>query len=183
MQVPPVQTALVALVPATEHAVGEHRLKYDASAPWGVGAHVTVLFPFLAPDSVDAASIARLADAVGSVDAFECVFAKTAWFETDVLWLAPEPDTPFRTLTSAAWQAFPEYPPYGGEFDEVVPHLTIGAQPRATPAELAAAEVAVRQHLPITARIEQVALIAGAPTPNSWRTLRTFPLGRRSEPG
>jgi 2'-5' RNA ligase len=177
-QVQPIQTALVALVPAAEHAVAEHRLKYDTSASWGVGAHVTVLFPFLAPEAIDPAGTARLAEAIASVDPFDCVFAKTAWFEDDVLWLAPEPDDAFRALTTAAWELYPEFPPYGGEFDDVVPHLTIGAQPRATRAQLAAAEEAVREHLPIATHVEQVALIAGSPEPDSWRTVRTFALGR-----
>jgi hypothetical protein len=36
------------------------------------------------------------------------------------------PDEGFRALTRAVWSAFPDFPPYGGAFTEIVQHLTIG---------------------------------------------------------
>jgi 2'-5' RNA ligase superfamily len=177
----PTQSAVVVPVQAAEIAVAEHRAKFDLAASWGVGAHVTVLFPFVDPGSVDERSLGSLRDAARAVEPFECVFHRTAWFETDVLWLAPEPDAPFRALTEAVCRAFPDYPPYGGEFEVVVPHLTIGAQPRATHADLIAAETEVQQHLPIAARVDHVALIAGTRASDSWLTLQTFPLGAGSK--
>ncbi len=42
-----------------------------------------------------------------------------------VLYLAPSPDTPLRALTQAVVERFPSYPPYEGEFDDVIPHLTV----------------------------------------------------------
>ena len=41
------------------------------------------------------------------------------------LYLVPEPDEPFILLTEAIVREFPEYPPYGGKFTEIVPHLTV----------------------------------------------------------
>src|SRR3989442_1054852 len=43
-----------------------------------------------------------------------------------VLWLAPEPAEPFVALTSALAARYPEHPPYEGEHDVVIPHLTVG---------------------------------------------------------
>jgi hypothetical protein len=43
----------------------------------------------------------------------------------DAVFLRPEPLDRFRTLTHALWREFPEYPPYGGRFPDVRPHLTI----------------------------------------------------------
>jgi hypothetical protein len=87
---------------------------------------VSVLYPFVAPSAITAAVIAGVAGAVGSVSAFDCEFAATAWFCQKVVWLAPRPDEPFRALTRAVSAAFPGYPPYGGAHDRVIPHLTIG---------------------------------------------------------
>ena len=42
-----------------------------------------------------------------------------------MVYLAPEPAAPFVALTEAVGAEFPGFPPYGGAFDEVVPHLTI----------------------------------------------------------
>ncbi|WP_234439929.1 2'-5' RNA ligase family protein [Streptomyces bicolor] len=43
----------------------------------------------------------------------------------EVLYLVPEPDTQLRQLTEAIADRWPEAPPYGGRFAEIVPHLTI----------------------------------------------------------
>jgi len=64
------------------------------------------------------------AAAVASVPAFECTFARTRWFGEDVLWLAPEPDQPFRALTTALHRAFPQCPPFGGIYPD---ELLLGA--------------------------------------------------------
>lgn len=42
-----------------------------------------------------------------------------------VLYLAPEPDEPFRQLIQAVVDCFPNSQPYGGTFDKIFPHLTI----------------------------------------------------------
>ena len=42
-----------------------------------------------------------------------------------VLYLAPEPETPFRELTDALAEAFSDHPPYAGAVAQVVPHLTV----------------------------------------------------------
>lgn len=175
----PTQTALIVAVPELERAVAEHRRRLDVAASWGVPAHVTVLYPFVPPDAVDAELIARLGKALASVEPFDCEFSRSEWFGEDVVWLAPDPDQPFRALTDAVWKRFPQYPPYGGTFDDVVPHVTVGESGRGSLAELRAAEVAVRAHLPIRTRIERVLLIAGTEAPDSWSTIREFSLGSR----
>ena len=41
---------------------------------------------------LNVARMAVLAAAVAPVSAFDCEFSVTAWFGSDVLWLAPRPD-------------------------------------------------------------------------------------------
>ena len=68
----PTQTAVIAVIaPEAESLVGNYRQRLDASAVWGVPAHVTVLLPFIAPHEVDEQVIARLTAAVVSVPAFD----------------------------------------------------------------------------------------------------------------
>ena len=135
-----------------------------------------MLSPFVEPESVDDAVLSRLDTALSSVPAFDCSFSRCQWFGEDVLWLAPEPHQPFRDLTSAVWRAFPEYPPYGGVFAEVVPHLTVGERRRGTMAQLRAAEAAVRLRLPFRAHVDHALLIAGTNADNSWHTVEEFRL-------
>jgi len=67
---------------------------------------------------------------VDSVPRFDVIFRRIEWSGDDVVWLAPHPDTGFRALIAAVSKAFPDCPPYGGAFTELVPHLTIGERMR-----------------------------------------------------
>ncbi|WP_410612982.1 2'-5' RNA ligase family protein [Amycolatopsis sp. lyj-109] len=109
--------------------------------------------------------------AVAETGAFECVFSRVAWFGQEVVWLAADSAEPFRALTERVWRRFPEYPPYGGEHPDVMPHLTIGSTRRAGAAALKRAATEVGAKLPIRVRIDRVRLIAGATSPDSWRTV------------
>ena len=62
---------------AGEPAVSRHRARLDRAAAWGVPAHVTILYPFVAPSAITAATMAALAGAVASVRAFDCEFPAT----------------------------------------------------------------------------------------------------------
>ena len=41
------------------------------------------------------------------------------------MYLAPDPAAPFSALTDGIFRAFPDYPPFEGKFDTVVPHVTV----------------------------------------------------------
>jgi 2'-5' RNA ligase len=171
------ETAVLVVVSEAEPAVAGHRRHLDVAASWGVPAHLSVVYPFVPPAAVDDLVLDRLAEAIGTVPPFDCVFSRTAWFGDDVLWLAPEPDAPFRELTRAVVAAFPAHQPYGGLYTEPTPHLTVGELRLGSAAELAAAELAVQAHLPIAAQVERVALLAGRPEPGAWRPVAEFRLG------
>lgn len=173
---PPTHSALMVAVPEAEPVVARHRDRLDESASWGVPAHVTVLFPFLPPDRIDERVLDTLRLVAASVPAFFLKLDGLGWFGDRVLWLTPNPPDPFRQLTAAVTARFPGVQPYGGEFDEVVPHLTVGdGHP---PAELTAAGEQVLPHLPIHARADTLRLITGRLEPGGgWPTLAEFALG------
>lgn len=170
------ETAVIAPVAALDRVVGRHRAALDHSAMWGVPAHVTVLYPFLPPDQVTAATLDRLREVAAGSTAFECRFDRVDWFGDDVIWLAPEPDAPFRALTEAVWRRFPDHPPYGGAHPETIPHLTVGSTRAGDLAGLRRAAADLGPSLPATALIDRVWLVAGTDAPDSWRTLAEFPL-------
>lgn len=168
-------SAVIAAIPEIEPVVAPHRRRLDRSAAWGVPAHVTVLYPFLAPAELDADAVAALGAAVRTVDCFDLKLRRLERFGEEVLWLAPEPDAAFRTLTNAVWKRFPTCPPYGGAHDELVPRLTVGHDHCVD--QLRAAAEMISPALPITDRVESVQLICGSPEPDSWSTLTVLPLG------
>lgn len=170
-------SGLVVPVPAAEHLIGGHRSRLDANAALGVPAHVTALFPFVSPADLTADVLTRVARVVATVPAFHHRFSHTGWFGDDVLFLAPDDPAPLRELTQRLHREFPDHPPFGGVFAEVVPHLTVGhGHPRAV---LAEAEEAVRAGLPVSGHAAEVHLLAQDQPGGRWRLRERFPLPRR----
>jgi len=172
------ESALLITVPAAEPTVTGHRSRFDKSAAHGVPAHVTVLYPFLPPALIDADVHAVLTRLFGSVPGFRFTLDRTGWFD-QILWLGPADPGPFSALTELVAARFPSCPPYGGQYAEVIPHLTVADGAPLT--DLLAAEAAVRPHLPIAAKATEVTLMAGpppaaAPSGARWTAVATFPL-------
>jgi 2'-5' RNA ligase len=167
----PLQTALIIAVPEAEPVVGAHRKALDRVASWGIPAHVTVFYPFLPLTEIDQELLAAL---FASHPAFEATLDRVAWFGSQVLWLAPSPGEPFRQLTGAVGDRFPSVLPYGGQFTEVIPHLTVGDG--ASSAALRAAEADIAPRLPIRTSVRTVRLVEGATGEVPWRTVAEFPL-------
>lgn len=178
------QSALLLLVPAAEPAVGEHRARLDASARDGVPAHLTVLYPFLPPWLIDDVVLASLAGLFAGFPAFRFTLDRVGWFGDEVVWLGPHDEAPFRALTELVFAAFPGCAPYGGQYADVVPHLTVGHL-GGVPALRAAGEAA-GHCLPIEASATEVTLMTGLPPgnpgipPRLWRAVTAFRLGRPS---
>jgi 2'-5' RNA ligase len=169
------QTALIAEIPAAESVVGRHRARLDANAALGVPAHITILAPFVPVSSFCTADLTRLGDLFAAVPAFDVRLDRTDWFGTSVLWLGLQDPGPFRELTASVFAEFPEFPPFGGRFTDVVPHLTIGEGRPVD--EMRRAEVAIAGQLPVLDRVAAVTLIAESSRGGLWETLASFPLG------
>jgi hypothetical protein len=87
-------------------------------------------------------------------------------------------DAMIGALADAIGRRFPGYPPYGGAFDEVIPHLTVGLD---QPAEvLDSVALAIEPGLPIVARVSAALLIQGSAQRSSWHTAAELPLRSRA---
>jgi hypothetical protein len=129
---------------------------YYSAAP-GIPAHITVLFPFCDTADVDEDAIA---DVVSRFAAFDFAADRIETFEDGTRWLRPVPSAAFADLTAAFVQRWPEWPPYEGAFDEVIPHLTITVE---------------NVPLPLACRADEVLLLAERED-GSWSTVRSFAL-------
>jgi hypothetical protein len=157
MTSPGPESGLLVEIPEAEPVVGRFRERLDPGARLGVPAHVTVLFPFIPPARLDEAVLGQLADLFAAVPRFSFRLAATRWFGDQVVWLAPSDPGPFAALTRRVVEAFPAWPPYGGQFAEITPHLTVGdGQPLD---DLRAAEEAVRPLLPVAGEVTTVSLV------------------------
>jgi 2'-5' RNA ligase len=154
------RTALIIEVPEAEPAIGALRLEHDPSAALGAPAHITILFPFA--DRVDEGAVAEL---FARFTPFDFTLDRVDRFEQGPVWLRPRPATPFVDLTAAVVQRWPDYPPYEGEHDEIIPHVTISMSP-----------IDVDVSLPIASHAHEVTLIEQADD-GRWSVRRRFPLG------
>jgi 2'-5' RNA ligase len=152
------------------------RNRMDPSAAQGVPAHVTLLFPFLPVDALDDPVRARIAAIVASEPSFRVEFTSVGRWP-NVVYLRPDPAEPFRRLTQAIVEAFPDHPPYGGQYAEIVPHLTIAQD---VPDDYyAAAEHALPASLPVRDIVREAWLIGHTPD-QPWHTLWRLPFGTGS---
>ena len=150
------------------------RDRMDPSAAIGVPAHITLLYPFLPPDGVDAAVKAQVARIVSAATAFPFMLEHVQRWP-NVVCLLPQPSLSFSRLIRQLAAAFPDYPPYGGAvaLPDIVPHLTIAHTPRID--YLDAAEHALLALVPVPAFCREVALIAHGPG-ERWRVVSGFSL-------
>jgi 2'-5' RNA ligase len=168
------ETALICRVPEAERYIARYRDRYDPSARRNVPAHVTVLYPFMPPEHIDPEVLEQLRGIAHSVPCFSYRLAETRRFPV-ALYLAPDPDDSYAALTSAVFQAFPEYPPFDGKFATVVPHVTVAHGDEALLCEI---EVELRVALPaagVPARAHELVLIENSS--GRWEQMHAFPLG------
>jgi hypothetical protein len=174
----PELSALLIRCPAAEPAVSPHRLRLDRAAAFGVPAHLTVCFPFKPVAQLTAADHDELANAFAQVPVFALRGDWTGWFGETMLHVVPEPVEPVLELIRLVGRLFPNHPIYGGEIDDIVPHLTIGI---GDPADLLAVERSVASALPFEQEVSEVELWAGPPLDGpvgaGWRSVRAYPLG------
>jgi 2'-5' RNA ligase len=166
------ETAVVALLPELEPLIGAWRRHHTVDGARGMPPHVTLISPFA--DSSDVNELLEpLGRALTSFTPFAFELRETARFP-GFLYLRPEPGQAFVAITEALAQAFRAFPPYAGEFADIVPHVTVAQGDEDV---LATAERELRPQLPVRSRVERAWLVED--TPGGWRRRTAFPLERR----
>jgi 2'-5' RNA ligase len=168
------ETALICRVPEAERYIAHYRQRFDPPARRNVPAHVTVLYPFMDSGLIDAEVLGSLREIAAAVPRFEFRLRGIRRFPSS-LYLAPEPGDSFSALTGGVQRVFPDYPPFAGKFDSVVPHVTVahGDEP-----QLCEIEIELRIALPgagVAARCEEMVLIEF--TGVRWEPVQVFALG------
>lgn len=168
------ESALIVRVVEVEPHVAPLRAMHDPVARLGVPAHITVLYPFVAPAAITSAVCEGVRNAIAGIRSFRFHLTEARQFP-GVLYLAPEPAAPFATMTAAMARAFPAHPPYGGRFASIVPHLTVAHfEPPALPALEAELRNLLAELGPIPCHCREIELIEN--TTGHWRLRQTFAL-------
>lgn len=170
----PGSTAIVVLTREAEPVIGGFYRRHTGAGRDGMTPHVTLIVPFIAASEIDAAAEGRLASLFGRFEAFDYVLRRFEYFESGVLYLAPQPPAPFIDLVLALTDEFPEYPPYEGVHDDVIPHATVVESDDRELLDEVRSETQPR--LPIACRAAEATLVErGADL--RWRPRTAFALG------
>jgi 2'-5' RNA ligase len=171
------ESALVVLVPEAEALVKAFRDKYDPSAAAGMPAHITLIYPFKPPRELRADVLDTIHACFAGFVPFAYSLVAIRRFRSKVLYLAPEPDEPFRNLTLAICDCYPDRRPYGGKFAEVIPHLTVAHVQNEQDLDRIAEDfaLAAAAMVPITASAKEVAIMDNSS--GGWQIRDLFALG------
>lgn len=146
-------------------------MKYD-SARLGIPAHITILFPFVPLEELDDRIRDELRQLFATQPAISFSLTKVTVFPDETIWLAPEPSEPFRRLTELIVERYPEYPPYEGIHDDIIPHLTVTSGDSSLRDEV---EADLIPHLPIRAETRASTLLVEDESEH-WSVDERFPL-------
>ena len=160
-------TALVIVIDDADPFDEVRRELMPAMVAAGIPFHVTLLSPFGEQGDEARAFFVERAP-------FEFELTRVATFPR-VLYLAPEPDEELLALMGALHERFPEWPPYGGIHEEVIPHATLGEDVDAA-AVRDEIEQRLAPHLPHRCYAREVTLLEES-APDRWRERERFPLG------
>ncbi len=121
-----------------------------------VPAHITILYPFVPYEQLDAAS-EKLRQICAEIEPFDITVEGYGNFPR-FIYMKPKNEVPIRNLCHRVFEAFPDYLPFRGVYgDTPTLHMTVGEF--ATEEERAAAIMPV--YKPITFRAERVHVMYG----------------------
>lgn len=133
-----------------------HDTSFVSADPRFGHAHITALGPFdPAPSAAALAVVAELAYATRPI---AVRLADLAQFPNGIIHLLPDPDHRLRDLTARLVAAFPDHPPYAGEFGaNVRPHLTVDAA--SVDVSLASTAELLRGVVPVEVVLDRLQLV------------------------
>ncbi len=119
-----------------ESAIDIHLESFDdLLEPWrratievankGVPPHITLLYPWCVPISNNDIEVVH--SVISQLESFEICFTHLSHFAKRVIYLALDEtsEKAVKHLMQTLFRAFPETPPYGGQFPDPLPHLTV----------------------------------------------------------
>jgi 2'-5' RNA ligase len=136
--------------------------------------HITLLVPFVPAPLLDRAVETRVRRVLARHQPFDYWLDRVARWPGGILYLAPQPSVAFVELTEALIAEFPDYPPYDGAHDEVIPHATVAVSDDRRLLDRIAHDLEAK--LPIACRATSVLLVERGPDLR-WRRGSELSLG------
>jgi 2'-5' RNA ligase len=169
-------SALVIPVSLPPRLERERRL-YVSVAAHGVPAHLTLLYPFIAPADLSDHDRQRIASILEQHPAIDYSLGGIRAWPT-ALYLEVLPASPFAQLVDDLNAAYPAWVPYRGEFS-YVPHVTVAELRPADSLQIAHPPRFSSPRRPLGRRAERAILIVQDQA-DRWHTRWRFELGRQA---
>jgi hypothetical protein len=166
------ETALVLPLDGLPPALKALRAANDPTVAMGVPPHVTALIPFHPLAQITPAHHAKIAAWAAVTPALTVRFTALGRFPGS-LHLLPETPAPLVEAITGLATLFAECPPYDGQFDEVIPHVTLAAGPEDA---LDRCAEGAAPHLGFLATLRALFLLYREGT--AWHLFRRFDLRR-----
>ncbi len=167
------ETVILIPIKAAEPFVSELRLKYDPSAPHGIPAHITAIFPFIPPEKIKSEDLLKLKEIL-KFPKFDFMLEKIVTFP-GVVFLEPNNKDKFIEITKKIWENFPDYPPFEGKYlPEINPHLTIGHDLGDKFESCLAEAMKIENNMPISATADEILIMTSKN--GEWTVRERFPL-------
>lgn len=174
------ETTLLVEVAEAEPHVRAIRDEHDAVALRGIPAHITLVYPFVPPDRLSVEVRRALRELFAGVAPFAFAVTDVRRFGDTTVYLGLDDEVPFRQLTQVIHARFPDRPPYGGRYEDVIPHLTLGDGLDQEAVDRLLVAPALRQlPLPIFSRAREARLMVEGAT--GWRVADRFPFRASGE--
>lgn len=170
----PGSTAIVVLTPEAEPITGEWYRAHSKAGSEGMRPHITLLVPFVPAHLLDAEVDHHVREVLAGVESFNYALERVERWPGGILYLAPEPARPFVDLAHVLMRDFPDYLPYDGIHDEVIPHATVAVSDDKD--LLSRIASAVEPQLPIRCRAAE-AMIVERGSDLRWRRRSAISLG------
>jgi 2'-5' RNA ligase len=140
-----------------------------------VPPHVTLAIPFKPLELVTAEVVQQLTKLFEETLQFDFELNQVRWFDTNVVYLEPSNAEAFRSITERLQQIFPDFHPYGGAFDSVIPHVTLSEH--GSFADRRIVGRLAHKYTPIFARASHVWLMSNQRGLDDWAVVKVFHLG------
>ena len=173
---PITESAIILPFPELSPMVDVWRTASVDVAEKGVPPHITLLYPWRS-GAVSRADIDLVVQACQKTARFIVLFNCVDYFSGGAVYLGLEDNRDVLALMQSIWQVFPESPPYAGQHDGSIPHLTIAqTNPASVSVDSGEISQALEAELPVTANVDHVAIIS-QDSNGWWHELTSIELG------
>lgn len=170
------ESAIDICLPELGALLDQWRLSTVPVAMQGVPPHITLLYPWRAAP-LQPADRHEAAAAVAGMAPFLVTFRRIERFP-GALYLSAEPEDVLRALIRRLVRAFPETPPYGGQFgSDPMPHLTLAKATSEEELSRLQAEISARLEplLPLSLPVQALSIEEEGPD-GRWQVSSTIEL-------